>query len=775
MSSSRKRYVFSLQPLKCLAPDLENPSQWQVTGDAPEFELEPVTSKFPSGWVIMNTTLIRRGVDFTAGLFVDVDDGSAATLNIPIPATRKGRVNHVFKLPVNIQRMRWAPMRGEGTVVHGPLTLTELTQVERIALMAGWVAHDLWKFRRTGQATLHGLSVRRLFFDLQGAYDASAKLRFNFAPPSYMTFVQQVDNLHDADITAIRELVAAMRIKPTISVWATVENSISLGHIQRALGGLRDQVYPCWNLSLFVSGPLSPDVQTWIDSTRATDTRIKISLAADACLNDAVFDNSTPKVFSEFVYEMDLADQLALQALYHVALEINLHPNVELLYSDEDCLSPSGQRRSPYFKCDWNPELFYSRNLLGNFAVYRRSAIEAAGGIASKFPAARRLDLALRCIARIPPQNIRHIPFVLCHRGRSAEWEGQEPYENDASGTDALAAMRAHFNSHYGVRVEPGSHRATFRVHYPVPDPAPLVSLLIPTRDALEVLQKCIKSVLAHTDYPNWEIIVLDNQTTDPAALRYLADIAQDARIRVVRYDLPFNYSAINNFGVGVARGEIIGLLNNDVEVIHADWLTELVSHAVRPEIGAVGAKLLYSDGYVQHAGVVVGLGGLAGHVHRFIAGDHPGYAGLAQLTQAFSAVTAACLLVRRDVYLAVGGLDEENLTVAYNDVDLCLRIRDAGFRNVWTPHALLYHHESYSRGDDQESPAKRARFETEKAYMLKRWHTDKVPDPFYSPNLTTDKEDYSIAHVPRVVRPWLAYQASAVPPKKGWRALFRR
>ena len=722
----------------------------------------------------MRTKLERRGFDLTAALVVQHGMHGAETIDILIPTTRRGSIDHIFKLPPDVCGLRWAPMKCEGLLTQSNILLSKIGKFEQTTRMLVSVFADLWKFRKTQQALRHGITPTRLVFDIVGTYKASSKLRFHYVAPTYQDFLISYADTNEANVSVIRRHIGSLTRFPLFATWSILDGLDDLSNVLRAIDSLKGQYYENWRFCIFIAGRLSSEVIDFLYVHFGNDTRITLRKSL-SWPGDGTGFSLGPDMRGDFIVELDLNDQWAPQALYHVALEINQHPNVDVLYADEDCLSPSGQRRTPYFKCDWNPELFYSRNLIGNLAVYRRSVVEAAGGIGSKYPAARRLDLALRCVSQISPQNIRHLPFVLCHRGQSAEWEGQEAYVSDAAGADALAAMRSHFSSHSGVRVDAGPRRATFRVRYPLPDPPPLVSLLIPTRDALEVLQKCIKSVLAHTDYPNWEIIVLDNQTSDPAALRYLLEIAEDPRIRVVRYDLPFNYSAINNFGVGLARGEIIGLLNNDVEAIHADWLTEMVSHAVRPEIGAVGAKLLYSDGYVQHAGVVVGLGGLAGHVHRFIPRDHPGYAGLAQLTQAFSAVTAACLLVRREVYLAVGGLDEVHLTVAYNDVDLCLRIRDAGFRNVWTPHALLYHHESYSRGDDQESSVKRARFEMEKAYMLKRWHTDTVPDPFYSPNLTTDKEDYSIAHVPRVVKPWAAYLAPASVPKSGWRRFFRR
>ncbi|MEZ5479920.1 MAG: glycosyltransferase [Thiolinea sp.] len=230
----------------------------------------------------------------------------------------------------------------------------------------------------------------------------------------------------------------------------------------------------------------------------------------------------------------------------------------------------------------------------------------------------------------------------------------------------------------------------------------------------------------------------------EPETLAWFEQIVQDKRVRIIPYDQPFNYSAINNYGVQHARGSVIGLINNDVEVISPGWLTEMTAHACRPEIGCVGAKLYYSNGQIQHAGVVLGLGDVAGHAHRFFARDAEGYHGRLKLAQNYSAVTGACLLVRREIYEQVGGLDAENLAVAYNDVDFCLRVREAGYRNLWTPYAELYHHESISRGKD-DTPAKRVRYEQEVAYMKSRWGRELENDPYYNPNLSRKREDFSL------------------------------
>jgi GT2 family glycosyltransferase len=273
------------------------------------------------------------------------------------------------------------------------------------------------------------------------------------------------------------------------------------------------------------------------------------------------------------------------------------------------------------------------------------------------------------------------------------------------------------------------------------------VSLLIPTRNKLDILKPCVESILEKTTYKNFEIIILDNQSTDPDILAWFREIQTNHQVKVLLYNHPFNYSAINNFGVCYAKGSIIGLINNDVEVISENWLSEMVTHSCRQEIGCVGAKLYYSNGQIQHAGVILGLGHVAGHAHRFAERDADGYFGRLKLVQNYSAVTGACLLVRREIYEQVGGLNEQDLPVAYNDVDFCLRVQAAGYRNLWTPHAELYHHESVSRGED-DTPEKKARFDKEVAYMRNTWSKELDNDPCYNPNLSRLREDFSLREI---------------------------
>jgi GT2 family glycosyltransferase len=449
---------------------------------------------------------------------------------------------------------------------------------------------------------------------------------------------------------------------------------------------------------------------------------------------------------------------LAEHALYWLASAALADLQRQLLYCDHDYLAADGNRVDPEFKPDWSLELLRSSNYIRAAAAVRSDLASAAlacpqqalaGALAGVLAEGGQHDWLLRCVERLAEREIHHLPAVLLHLPQRAEEEPQ----GDAA--RAPGPVTAHLRR-LGIQAEVGlSANGHNRVRYALPAPAPLVSLIVPTRDALPHLRACVESVLAKSTYRHFELLVVDNQSAEADTLRYLADLQTHPQVRVLNYTLPFNFSAINNFAAGQARGEALCLLNNDTEVISPDWLEEMLAHLAQPAVGAVGAKLYFSDGRVQHAGDTVGPGGCAHHLHSFLAPSDPGYCGRAVQAQDLSAVTGACLLTWRKLYLELGGLDEIHLPVAFNDVDYCLRVREAKRRVVWTPYAELYHHESVSRGKD-DSPEKLARTKREADYMRKRWGHVMQHDPFYNPNLSYERPDFSLSPAPVIERPWL-------------------
>jgi O-antigen biosynthesis protein len=403
-----------------------------------------------------------------------------------------------------------------------------------------------------------------------------------------------------------------------------------------------------------------------------------------------------------------------------------------LLYSDEDKLTAAGARVEPFFKPDWSPDLLLSMNYITHFAVFRRSHLQAIGGFRSGYEGAQDYDLLLRITERT--NRIAHIPKILYHwrmgHGSSAGSASAKPFASE-SGRRAVGDALNRRGHEASVEVlAPGRYRARYKIHK-----SPLVSIIIPTRDQVRLLQQCVASIEEKTRYDPYEIVIIDNNSIDPETIHYL-DALSDKH-RVLRYPQPFNFSAINNFGADQAKGEQLLFLNDDTQVIDAEWLTALVEQAQRPEVGAVGAKLLYPDNCIQHAGVTLGICGGAGHAFRKLPNNRTAYFGLADLTRNCSAVTAACMIVPRKVFNQVGRFDEK-LKVVYNDVDLCLRIRKQGYLILYTPFAVLYHFESATRG--------RLRPTREEELFCRRWsEAIRGGDPYYNPSLTLTREDWSL------------------------------
>lgn len=446
----------------------------------------------------------------------------------------------------------------------------------------------------------------------------------------------------------------------------------------------------------------------------------------------------------DYLALLDHDDVLAPHAVYWMAKTAH-ESGADFLYSDEALFETDIQRPlTGHFKPDFAPDYLNCCNYICHFSAFRTSLFWEVGGLDPACDGSQDHDLFLKLSEKTVPV---HIPKVLyywrVHAASTSAGTGAKPYVAQA----AKRAIAAHLKR-IGARgtVTDGLFPSTYKVEYDIPG-SPLVSILIPNKDHVEDLDKALRSIYDKTDYTHFEVVVIENNSTDEATFEYYKKIRRQYRgCRVVGYTGPFNFSAINNFGRKVARGSYLLLLNNDVEVIDGSWLREMLSLAVQPGVGIVGAKLYYPDDTIQHGGVIVGLGGYAGHSHKYARRDSSGYMFRLSTVQNLSAVTGACLLCKASVYDEVGGLDEE-FTVAYNDVDFCLRVRDKGYRVLYTPYAQLYHHESKSRGLDTKGPAKE-RFDREKARMAQRYGASLTKDPYYNPNLTLDREDFSESDV---------------------------
>ncbi|MDM8564352.1 glycosyltransferase [Candidatus Halobeggiatoa sp. HSG11] len=567
----------------------------------------------------------------------------------------------------------------------------------------------------------------------------------------YSLWIKSYDILTSKDIKIMQQHIEQWDNLPLISIVMPTYNT-SEKCLREAIESVQQQIYPHWELCIADDASTDSQIKTILEEYATKDQRIKLKLREENGHISAASNTALEQVTGDFITFLDHDDVLTKHALFWVVQAIIDNPQAKLLYSDEDKLNELGERCDPYFKPDWNPDLFLSHNYITHLLVYSADLVKQVNGFREGFEGAQDYDLALRIIEQISSEQIYHIPRILYHwraaSGSTALHGSEKPYTIIAAET-AVSEYLTRQNIAADV-TESTLLLGAIRVKYQLPEKLPLVSIIIPTYNGIDLLQRCIDGLLHNTDYQNIEILIINNNSDDPATLAYMQQLQTDGQARILDYTQPFNYPALNNFAVEHAKGELICLLNNDIEIISADWLTEMVSHAIRPEIGAVGAKLWYPDNRLQHGGIITGLGGIAGHSHKYLAKEHVGYFGRIALTQNLSAVTAACLVMRKETYLHVNGLDAENLAVAFNDVDFCLRIKESGLRILWTPYAELYHHESASRGQEN-TPEKVVRFQTECVYMKSRWGEGLLKDFAYSPNLTLDTEDFAYAWPPRV------------------------
>jgi GT2 family glycosyltransferase len=558
----------------------------------------------------------------------------------------------------------------------------------------------------------------------------------------YFGWVRAYDTPDERELAAQRRIARRLSRRPLISIVMPVCDPPESVLIE-AIASVREQTYEKWQLCIADDASREPHVGEILAEFEADDERVRVIRRIERGHISRASNDALALAHGEFVVFLDHDDTLSPQALFRLVEFLNDHPRVRLAYSDEDKLDVVGLRIDPYFKPDWDPELFRGQNYLCHVVMCERQLIDSVGRLRPGYEGAQDYDLWLRCVEQLAADEIGHVPRVLYHwrvgAGSTARALGEKSYAEDA-GRRALEDHVRRTGVNAVVDSVPGGH---YRVKRLVPNPAPSVAIVIPTRDRVALVRQCVESIRRLTTYPNYRVVVVDNQSREPKTRAWFEAVRAEG-VQVLPYDLPFNFSALNNHAVRQLNDDIVVLLNNDIEVITPTWLEELVSHAARTEIGCVGAMLYYPNDTIQHGGVIVGTGGVAGHAYLHHARGTHGYFNRAKLVQSLSAVTGACLAVRRSVYLEVGGLDE-TLTVAFNDIDFCLRVRECGYRNIWTPFAELYHHESASRGHE-DSPAKVKRFNSEVDRMIARWGMRLKRDPAYNLNLSLVTEPFTLS-----------------------------
>jgi GT2 family glycosyltransferase len=569
---------------------------------------------------------------------------------------------------------------------------------------------------------------------------------------SYAGWIALYDTMTEAARQNMRAEMLAWPTRPLISILMPVYEGEQTW-LERAISSVRRQIYPHWELCISDDASTKPHVRDVLERHALQDRRISTVFRKTNGHISANSNTALELATGDFVALLDGDDELPEHALFWIAREILQHPDADLIYSDEDKLDENGSRFSPYFKPDWNPALMLSQNMFSHLGVFRRSLVARAGGFRVGFEGSQDHDLVLRCAELSAPQRIRHVPRVLYH-WRATSGSTATPEGTKAKSYAWEAGARA-IEQHLIRCRTPGIVRRTvdqfYQVEYQTAKPLPTVTIVVLSAFARNLLPRCIDNVLARSSYPNFKILVAINETHLAIAERraYLDSIASDARVRVLIYeDQPFNYSKINNWAIAQADGSIICLLNDDTEIITPDWLEKLVARVELAGVAAAGPRLYYPDGTIQHAGVILGLGGVAGHPYAKQSKDDVGYFSRARLEQDLSCVTAACIVIRRNLFEEIGGFDEE-LAIAFNDVDLCVRLRAAGWRIVWTPAVELYHYESTSVGR-HDSPERAGQFAREVASMRGRWGPVLDADPFYNPNLSLSRE-FHLAFPPRL------------------------
>lgn len=698
----------------------------------------------PRGWVRLSYRFKAGDRVVTPSLFADPGGGTTEGDRKRLPPTEGQAVTCHLRLPDTVRAIRLDPINWKGDFEMDPVAVVE---INRLGLGAALLLRQL---REEGIAALLGRWRRGGLAGLK-EYLARQATR---AIDNYENWRDLFWTLSEADAAAIRLHVETLENRPTFSVVMPTYNS-DPALLRAAIDSVRDQLYPHWELCIADDASTRPEVGRLLAEMRAADARIKVAVRETNGHIAAASNTALELATGDYVALLDHDDLLTPDALYWMALEIAAHPDAAILFSDEDKIDEGDRLFAPFFKPDWSPELALSQNCVNHLGVYRRDEVEAVGRFRDAFHGSQDYDLLLRIVERVGEDRIRHVPVVLYHwrtgRGSIASGGAAKVYAHDA-------ARRA-IADHLARTGQPGRVEATpdgygHRVVVPPPEPAPRVSVVVPTRDRVELLRLCVEGLRDGTDYPDWELIVVDNGSEQAQTLRYLDTLRADARIRILRDDGPFNYSRLNNRAVAEGTGALVLLLNNDIEPIGRDWLAEMVGQLSRPGVGVVGAKLYFPDDTVQHAGVVTGIGGVAGHFDKRLPREADGYFSRPNLIHNASAVTGACLLTSRAIWEAVGGLDEAELPVAFNDVDFCLKVRALGHRVVVTPHAELYHHESVSRGTDT-SPEKLARFRREMAVMRQRWGDALDRDPYWNPNLHIDSEQPVFGFPPRIDKPW--------------------
>jgi O-antigen biosynthesis protein len=575
---------------------------------------------------------------------------------------------------------------------------------------------------------------------LKVRYLESTKKQYSL-DEAYNLWIEQFDLLGDQDIARLRSELT-QKTAPSVRITLVVSlKECTFSELVKTIASLRNQIYSHWKLLAVYDDEVDPRLLKQIQKIERKYSQIELLLVPGISSIEDLWNAAVrSERESDYFIFLQSSDQLAPTALYYIAGAAQEQHFPKLIYTDEDEVDDKGLRLNHFFKPDLNEVMMLAFNVIGHAVAYKKSALEQMSGFRYDNPEIALYDINLRMIENHLDNQTVHIPRVLFHAKHTGK-KDKADHQLCELQKKIVSKYLERNNLKGDVEIIQDNPYLT-RVRLNLPDSPPLVSILMPMRDKVSLTRQCIDSILNKSTYQNYEIIIIDNGSIEPESLEYLTRIESD-RITVLKESSPFNFAALNNRAAAVAQGQVLCLLNNDIEISTPNWLEEMLSFALQPNVGCVGAKLWYPDGRLQHGGVIWGIGDVAGHAHKFSEKGFAGYHHRLIVHQSILAVTGACLMVRKDIWDQVGGLNEE-LAVAFNDVDFCLKVWDAGYQNIWTPYAEMIHYESVSRGSDS-NPHTFERYQKEVEIIKGNWSLKVPKDSFYNPNLSSELENFRL------------------------------
>lgn len=671
-------------------------------------KLKVITDKndyFPEGWCLIKGVLRRKGKNFKVTLEVNNN-------KYRMPVSCKGTIQELIKIPPKIKEIYFEPINSIGEFeIIDDFCLKPVSNLERKYRMLRRVLFFLKK-RFSLERKILGLKLYTPLINLQKAYELANVIRDCNSEIDYSDWVEIHGKLTRDDMKKIMKDLKKghTKIKFQILIFDN-EDKVAL---ENTMKSLNEQLYKNFTIKFF-------------------ETLSQIEL------KELLIKNDLKKTYLIFLMSGTV---LSPHSLYWIAKEAE-KSGADLIYTDHDYIDSENKKTDPHFKPDFSLEYLRATNYINYSFAVKAEALLKLEDLNIKILKENLHDLLLRLSEK--NSNIRHIPATLFHLPQAISYDDNLFNSNPVKGHLDRLQINASVE-----KIDAQNYKVIYHIkNYS------LISIIIPTKNQFSIFKNCIESIFNKTTYKNYEVIIVDNQSNDIKTIEYLESLSQNSRVRILSYDKPYNFSAINNFAVKEARGEVLLFLNNDTEVITPQWLEIMLGCLQQPKVGAVGVKLYYPSGQIQHAGVVVGPGGCADHVFKGLDRSERGYMDRAILQQEYSAVTAACMMTWKNLFIEIGGFDEENLPISFNDLDYCLKLREAGYRIIFTPYAELYHYESYSRGKDT-TPEAQKRAKREADYIRKKWKKYIDYDPYYNPNLNYKKPDFALNLFPKIKKPWI-------------------